>query len=636
MKSHITEEQLIQWLFDLADAHEARAIGDHVASCDACTALKTQVEHKFAQLDMLQGDPVVSDALVQKTRANCEDVPVKRVNLWWVSVAACLVLAGLISVKTMNWPDKVSEQTDEIAPGVVADSPPLAPSSEAPRMLAKDAPAPTMMARLRPDSNADDPSTGDPFARRPFAPASAIELVTLPVRENVQVTIYNEEDLTLVREQRKLILKRGWNWLQFMWANTKIDPTSLDLEPKQDQDRVTVEQLVYPAGLKEIGRWLIRSEVDGLVPFELTYFTSGLTWRAAYMGTLSQDETSMALKSYVRVDNRSGEDFDKTQVRLVLGDVQMLEPIAQLADQAYAFGRPDQATDKLYFGASEELRRTWGESPVVMDDSFAAFGRAELDRKDVAKKALSEYMLYTIEGTEDLKDQWGKRLLSFEGAEIPVESLYKYDEGRWGTQAIRFVSFANDTEHELGQTAMPQGSIRLFGQDDQDGLTFVGNSEFKYIPVGQDVTLNMGPARYVKVEPTLMSVETTGHAFDPNGNLVGWNQTSQWQIEVTNTRSVPVKVEITRALDTEKWTMDQHSDAMAYEKYDTREARFTLTLAPKDQRKETYTVTTYHGTNEQRISNIQHGKRRLPWLNLAAAAASFRSPGISNDQGTNN
>jgi hypothetical protein len=38
---------------------------------------------------------------------------------------------------------------------------------------------------------------------------------------------------------------------------------------------------------------------------------------------------------------------------------------------------------------------------------------------------------------------------------------------------------------------------------------------------------------------------------------------------------------------------------MAYEKYDTRNARFTLALAPKEQRQETYTVTAYHGTNQK-------------------------------------
>jgi hypothetical protein len=181
---------------------------------------------------------------------------------------------------------------------------------------------------------------------------------------------------------------------------------------------------------------------------------------------------------------------------------------------------------------------------------------------------------------------------------VPVESLYKYDERRWGRQAIRFLSFANDADHELGKTPMPQGNIKLFGQANVDGLAYVGDSEFKYIPVNQEVILNMGPARYVKIEPILMSVDTTDHTFDPNGNLTGWNETDQWQIKLTNTRSVPIKIEITRGLDAEKWTMDQHSDTMAYEKYNTREARFSLTLAPKEQRQETYTVTTYHGTNQ--------------------------------------
>ncbi|MHC4560616.1 MAG: hypothetical protein ACYS80_25330, partial [Planctomycetota bacterium] len=58
--------------------------------------------------------------------------------------------------------------------------------------------------------------------RPPFAPASAIELVTLPRRDKVQLTIYNSADLTLVRERRNLTMKKGWNWLQFMWANTLI------------------------------------------------------------------------------------------------------------------------------------------------------------------------------------------------------------------------------------------------------------------------------------------------------------------------------------------------------------------------------------------------------------------------------
>ena len=45
----------------------------------------------------------------------------------------------------------------------------------------------------------------------------------------VQLTIYNAEDLTLVRETRRITFRRGMNPLQFSWANTLIDPTSVDL-----------------------------------------------------------------------------------------------------------------------------------------------------------------------------------------------------------------------------------------------------------------------------------------------------------------------------------------------------------------------------------------------------------------------
>ncbi len=174
----------------------------------------------------------------------------------------------------------------------------------------------------------------------PFAPASAIELVTLPRRENVQLTIYNSADLTLVRERRNLTLKKGWNWLQFMWANTLIDPTSLTLEPLEQKDKVEIQQLVFPARLRELGRWLIRSEVSGQVPFEITYFTSGLSWRAFYMGTLAKDEKTMRLEGYVRVDNGSGEDYENAQTRLIVGTIHILDQIADLARRQYPYGSP--------------------------------------------------------------------------------------------------------------------------------------------------------------------------------------------------------------------------------------------------------------------------------------------------------
>ncbi len=145
-----------------------------------------------------------------------------------------------------------------------------------------------------------------------------VDLVTLPEREAVQLTIYNSADLTLVRDRRPLTLRRGENRLQFSWANTLIDPTSLHMAPKERVDRIDVFDITYPPRTKELGLWHLRSQVSGEVPVEITCFTSGLSWQAFYLGTLTPDEQRMKLEGYVRVTNRSGEDYENAQTRLLV------------------------------------------------------------------------------------------------------------------------------------------------------------------------------------------------------------------------------------------------------------------------------------------------------------------------------
>ena len=70
------------------------------------------------------------------------------------------------------------------------------------------------------------------IALLPTVAVAKIDLSTLPTRDTVQLTIYNSADLTLVRDSRSLTLKDGLNKLQYSWANTLIDPTSLELFPK--------------------------------------------------------------------------------------------------------------------------------------------------------------------------------------------------------------------------------------------------------------------------------------------------------------------------------------------------------------------------------------------------------------------
>ena len=439
-----------------------------------------------------------------------------------------------------------------------------------------------------------------------------VDLVTLPRRDKAQLTIYNSADLTLVREQRSLTLKEGWNRLELAWANTLIDPTSLSLEPLAQADKIEIQQLVFPARVQQVGQWLIHSQISGEVGFEITYFTSGLSWRAFYMGTLARDEKTMQLKGYVRVANNSGEEYENAQTRLIVGKVHLLDQIAELARRQYPYGSPVPmlgAPGGAPPGITRDSGRLWMDGRAWgYGGGMGAFGGAIelLKRKEIKKEGLSEYFLYTIEGTETIPDQWGKRLLSFEAEDIKVESLYKYDEERWGGQTIGFVKFANDEDHNLGDTPIPDGDVRIYGlADDAGHLLYVGGTSVKYIPVNEDVELDLGPARLVSVEPTLMDFKTANYVFDTRKDIAGWDEIRTWKMEITNTRELPIAIEITRGLATAYWTLvvvdpaPVADDAVSYKKHDATHARFELKLKPASKRTLGYTVTTYHGVREE-------------------------------------
>ncbi|MFC1739307.1 DUF4139 domain-containing protein [Planctomycetota bacterium] len=613
MNRHLTEEQLLKYQFNLASQEQMTEIEEHLQSCDECSKLLEGLKKKFAALDLLKDEVEVSGELVDKVMADAaEPVRIKMTRFRmpaWLSAAAAVLVFGIIllvysvsinEVKTFESPQDMERRAEEPKLERSLD---LMKREDA---LTKKVPAITpaisrekelkgagiiAAAKVAEDIVSDKP---------PFAPASAIELVVLPRRDNVQLTIYNSADLTLIRERRNLTLKKGWNWLQFMWANTLIDPTSLSLEPQEQKDKIDIQQLVFPAGLRELGRWLIRSETEGQVPFEITYFTSGLNWRAFYMGTLAEDEKAMQLQGYVRVANNSGEDYENAQTRLIVGKLHILDEIAELALRQWPYGRPGEMLPPM-------SGRGGGMKFSEISNERAAFGiYNDLDvqkPKEIKKEGLSEYFLYTIEGTETIANQWGKRLLSFDVDDIEVKSLYKYDEQRWGKQTIRFISFANDEEHNLGDTPIPNGDVKIYSQADEQGyLSYVGGTNIKYIPVNEEVELNLGAARLVTVKPMLMDFKTHNYLFDKKKDIAGWDEVRKWKIEITNTRKLPIDIEITRGYQTPYWKLmlDDEQD-VTYEKHDVTHARFKLTLPPRSKREFKYTVTTYHGTREEKM-----------------------------------
>ena len=313
------------------------------------------------------------------------------------------------------------------------------------------------------------------------------------------------------------------------------------------------------------------------------------------MGTLTEDEKTMRLKGYVRVTNNSGEDYENAQTRLIVGKVHILDQIAELARRQYPYGRPGEVPVPPATPAPAD-RAPRRARAVIVEAALAL--RSE--PKKIEKEGLSEYFLYTIEGTETIPTGWSKRLLSFDIDDVPVVNLYKYEQERYGNSVVRFLSFKNDKEHALGETPIPGGMLKVYrGVGDTGHLSYAGQSSFKYIPVDEDVELNLGPVANVVVEPKLMDFKTENYRFDRRGNISGWDEVRTFKIEVRNTRDIDVKVEIKRNFNTQYWNLKKSGDVGPFENVDLDTVKFTLLLKPRSKKEFEYVLTTYHGVRQE-------------------------------------
>jgi len=416
-----------------------------------------------------------------------------------------------------------------------------------------------------------------------------INVVTLPGRDTVQLTIYNSADLTLVKETRFLTFRKGVNKLEFSWANTLIDPTSVEFRALTHADQVEVLDVSFPPRVTNLLEWRIQSEFAGEVQVEIRYFTSGINWSADYVATANKPEKLMTFAGNVRVNNNSGEDYENSQIRLVVGVIRLVEEIRQLAQQGRPGAQPPAAPAVWSFNGGA-MRKAGMAMEAATD---AAGGRP----REIIKEGVSEYFLYTVEGRDTIPNGWGKRLPSFQTADVPVTSYYKFERERYGDQVIRYYRFKNDKESKLGNEPLPDGSVVAIRTVTGDNLAnFVGRTRVKYIPIGEQVELELGNDREVMVKPTLLDWQKTNIQFDQWGNVAGWTVKETWQVEMQNSKDIDVVLDIRRNFAGD-WELK--SDAK-YENVDKSKVKFVFPLKPREQKTFTYELTTRFGTNVTR------------------------------------
>jgi len=441
------------------------------------------------------------------------------------------------------------------------------------------------------------------------AAAENIDLSTIPRRDTVQLTIYNSEDLTLVRETRHITFSRGVNPLQFSWANTLIDPTSVDLRFITHADELDVLDTTYPHDKPEMLYWNVASTLDGDAVVEITYFTSGITWAADYVCVADPDEKHMAFDGFVKITNNSGEDYENADVRLVVGQINLVEKVADLARR----GVISREIEEEYL----TKRRAAGRMPPrarreLADSVSEAVAGAAGAPKQIIKEGLSEYFIYTIDGRETVRHSWSKRMRLFDGMSVPFDIKYRYRPEQYRDQLVRLYILRNDEKSGLGSTPLPDGMVRLFRHNGRDGLAFLTASPTKYVPIGQEIELNLGRDPEVVHERVRLASwrdnfwfhtgdarkyfsPEQGDRILPNYSVAGWDNHDKWIERIRNYRDKPIDVEIRRSFHGHVEFISELDAKL----HDYRTPQFAASIDAMTTRQLPYQVTSHRGINKK-------------------------------------
>ena len=433
------------------------------------------------------------------------------------------------------------------------------------------------------------------LAATPPAAAQNIDLVTLPTRDTVQLTIYNSEDLTLVKETRHITLKKGANKLQFSWAGTLIDPTSVELRPLEQADKIEVADTVFPGQKPQHLIWNIDSAVEGQVRVEVSYFTSGLTWSMDYVGITDPDETKIRLRGYVRVSNGSGEEYDNAEVRLIVGTVNLVEKIADLARRQGI--QPAEENLKL-------LRQTAARDMAAKAEGGgmgAPMPMAAPASKppEIIKEGLSEYFMFSVEGRQTIPEGWSKRIVAVTADAVSFDIFYRMRQYQYGPRPVRFFIWRNDAEHKLGESPLPDGTVRLFRENGREGLSFLAEQKINYVPIKAEIEINLGPDDLVVYKTRIMDVKREAFAFERRGNneeyVVGWDEQTDWLDTIRNYRTKPIRFELRR-----QWEGDvDYTSEVKSSLFDFHTVETTLDVKARDKTEYPCSVVRHHGKNQQ-------------------------------------
>lgn len=209
---------------------------------------------------------------------------------------------------------------------------------------------------------------------------------------------------------------------------------------------------------------------------ELSYLTTGLTWRADYVAELAADGKSLDISGWVTLINKSGTGFEHAKLQLVAGKVNRVRPEYQ------AMLMPAPVLNKAKTAAAQE-------------------------------EGLLDYHLYTFDRPTTLAENQTKQLALLSASGIPAVREYLltgadyyyrgiYDNLGEKLRPAVFLIFANNFLNKEGAVGkpLPAGIVRAYARDSQGAAQFVGEDRIEHTAKNEIVRLRLGEAFDISAE----------------------------------------------------------------------------------------------------------------------------------------
>lgn len=385
------------------------------------------------------------------------------------------------------------------------------------------------------------------------------------------VTVYNQ-DLALIKEARELDLSEGYNQVKYQDVPSKINTASVMFKDTQNSDTEVLEQTYeydlvsqskllekyldeeisvfsnIESGVKEYKGKLI-SYKDGLMldtgagivslkdiqsiefkdlPEELitkptlmwsifapqkgirnvltTYLTQGMTWKADYIAKVNSEDNLVDLKGWTTINNTSGTSYSNATLKLVAGDVNVVTPAAY---------------------------------PKVGFDDVAIAPMAERTGGGFAEEEFFEYHLYTLGRKTNIKNNQQKQISLLNAEGVSVDKQFVYQSTKSWDKVRVVLETENSEEKGLGMP-LPKGVIRVYKEDAQGHLQFIGEDRIDHTPKNEEIDIFLGNVFDVTVEKTTQESTRTGGLLEFGGRC----QIQEVDINFANHKDEDIEIKV--------------------------------------------------------------------------------------------